>query len=218
MIAPEQAEALIETLHAAHVQMHIHTNGDEASVVAIDAIEKAQSKHYWGDHRHTLQHGQMIDRALFKRMKALGIAANLFANHIWYFGDMHVEKSIGLDRARRMDACRDCLDEGVPLAIHSDAPVTPLAPLFTAWCAVNRMTMSGACLGPEQRITAAEALEAITLGAAYTLKLDHEIGSIEAGKIADFAVLDASPLDVDPMAIKDIAVRAVVSGGRVFET
>ncbi|MEL7462790.1 MAG: amidohydrolase [Pseudomonadota bacterium] len=216
VIAPEQAEALIEALHAAHVQMHIHTNGDEASVVAIDAIEKAQSKHYWGDHRHTLQHGQMIDRALFKRMKALGIAVNLFANHIWYFGDMHVEKSIGLDRARRMDACRDCLDEGVPLAIHSDAPVTPLAPLYTAWCAVNRITMSGACLGPEQRIEPAEALEAITLGAAYTLKLDHEIGSIEAGKIADFAALDASPLDVDPMAIKDIAVKGVVNGGRVF--
>ena len=216
VIAPEQAEDLIEKLHKAHVQMHIHTNGDEASVVAIDAIERAQSLHYWGDHRHTLQHGQMIDRALFKRMKALGIAVNLFANHIWYFGDMHVAKSIGRDRARRMDACRTCLDEGVAMAIHSDAPVTPLAPLFTAWCAVNRITMSGECLGPEQRIEPAEALEALTLGAAYTLKLDHEIGSIEAGKIADFAVLDASPLEVDRMAIKDIRVKGVVSGGRVF--
>lgn len=216
VIAPEQAEELISSLHAAHVQMHIHTNGDEASIVAIDAVEKAQSEHYWGDHRHTLQHGQMIDAAMFARMKALGLCANLFANHIWYFGDMHVAKSIGLDRARRMDACRSCLDAGVPLAIHSDAPVTPLAPLYTAWCAVNRITMSGACLGPEQRITAAEALHAITLGAAYTLKLDHEIGSIQTGKIADFAALDASPLEVDPIAIRDIAVKGVVSGGRVF--
>lgn len=216
VIAPEQAETLIETLHRAHVQMHIHTNGDEASQVAIDAIERAQSLHYWGDHRHTLQHGQMIDAAMFRRMKALGICVNLFANHIWYFGDMHVAKSIGLDRARRMDACRTCLDAGVPLAIHSDAPVTELAPLFTAWCAVNRITMNGTCLGPEQRITPAEALEAITLGAAYTLKLDHEIGSIEAGKIADFAVLGDDPLSVDPMALKDIPVRGVVSGGLVF--
>lgn len=216
VIAPEQARALIRDLHAAHVQMHIHTNGDEASELAIDAVEAAIAAHPWPDHRHTLQHGQMIDRAQFRRMKALGLCANLFANHIWYFGDMHVAKSIGPDRARRMDACRDCLDIGVPLAIHSDAPVTPLAPLGTAWCAVNRLTMSGACLGPEQRIGVMEALEAITLGAAYTLKLDHEIGSIEAGKIADFAVLAEDPLEVAPEALRDVKVRGVVSAGRVF--
>lgn len=216
VIAPEQARGLIRDLHAAHVQMHIHTNGDEASVVAIDAIEAAMAAHNWPDHRHTLQHGQMIDAALFRRMKALGICANLFANHIWYFGDQHVEKTIGEDRAARMDACRSCLDEGVPLAIHSDAPVTPLAPLFTAWCAVNRVTMSGRRLGPEQRISPEEALRAITLGAAYTLKLDGEIGSIEAGKRADFAALGDDPLAVEPMALKDIEVRGVVNGGRVF--
>ncbi|MFV0473254.1 MAG: amidohydrolase [Pikeienuella sp.] len=214
--APEQAEELIIALHKAGVHMHIHTNGDEASVVAIDAVEKAMAEHSWSDHRHTLQHGQMIDRALFKRMKTLGLCANLFSNHIWYFGDMHVAKSIGEDRARRMDACRSALDEGVPLAVHSDAPVTPLAPLFTAWCAVNRITMSGRCLGPEQRITVMEALEAITLGAAYTLKLDHELGSIQTGKIADFAVLGEDPTAIDPMKLKDVPVLGVVSGGRVF--
>lgn len=216
VIAPEQARGLIRDLHAAHVQMHIHTNGDEASVVAIDALEAAISAHPWPDHRHTLQHGQMINAALFRRMKTLGICANLFANHIWYFGDQHVEKTLGEDRAARMDACRSCLDEGVPLAIHSDAPVTPLAPLFTAWCAVNRITMSGRQLGPEQRISVEEALRAITIGAAYTLKLDGEIGSIETGKIADFAVLGDDPTAVEPMALKDVEVRGVVSGGRVF--
>ena len=164
VIAPDQARQLIRDLHAAHVQMHIHTNGDEASEVAIDAIAEAISLHHWPDHRHTLQHGQMIDRAMFKRMRAMGICANLFANHIWYFGDMHATKSIGEDRAARMDACRTALDEGVALTIHSDAPVTPLAPLYTAWVAVNRLTMSGRCLGPEQRISVAEALHAITLG------------------------------------------------------
>ncbi len=215
VIAPEQARALIADLHARHVQMHIHTNGDEASEVAIEAVAEAIAAHPWPDHRHTLQHCQLIDRAQFKRMKALGLCANIFSNHIWYFGDMHVAKSIGTDRARRMDACRTCLDEGVPMAIHSDAPVTPLAPLYTAWCAVNRLTMSGKVLGPEQRIAAAEALFAITLGAAYTLKLDHEIGSIETGKIADFAVLGGDPL-ADPAAMKDVPVKGVVSAGRWF--
>ncbi|MEX2518273.1 MAG: amidohydrolase, partial [Paracoccaceae bacterium] len=216
VIAPEQARALIADLHASHVQMHIHTNGDEAADVAMDAIEAAIAAHPWPDHRHTLQHCQMIDAAGYKRMKSLGLCANVFANHIWYFGDMHIQKSIGEDRARRMDAARSCLDAGVPMAIHSDAPVTPLAPLFTAWSAVNRNTMSGRVLGPEQCITVAEALYAITLGAAYTLRLDHEIGSIQCGKIADFAVLGADPTAVEPMALKDVPVRGVVRGGVPF--
>jgi hypothetical protein len=105
----------------------------------------------------------------------------------------------------------------VPFAIHSDAPVTPIGPLFTAWCAVNRLTASGRVLGAEEKITSADALRAITLGAAYTLKLDHEIGSIETGKRADFAVLEDDPFAVPPEALKDIGVWGTVLGGRIFE-
>ena len=72
-------------------------------------------------------------------------------------------------------------------------------------------------LGPDERITAAQALHAVTLGPAYTLRLDHCIGSIEVGKFADFAVLAQDPLEVDAMAIRDIRVRATVLGGRVFD-
>ena len=91
-------------------------------------------------------------------------------------------------------------------SIHSDAPVTPLAPLFTAWCAINRRTASGLVLGEHERISLNDALYAITLGAAYTLKLDHVIGSIESGKFADFAVLDEDPLLVEPDQLKDIKI------------
>ena len=102
----------------------------------------------------------------------------------------------------------------VPFAIHSDAPVTPLGPLFTAWCAVNRRTAGGRLLGASQCIGVGDALVAITLGAAYTLKLDGEIGSIETGKRADFAVLEADPLEAAPADLKDIGVWGVVSDGR----
>ena len=122
---------------------------------------------------------------------------------------------MGPDRAERLDACSSALDAGVPLAIHSDAPVTPLGPLFTAWCAVNRVTPSGRVLGASERLGVPEALRAITLGAAATLKLDGEVGSIECGKRADFCVLDDDPLAVDPMALKDIRVRATILSGRV---
>ncbi|MEZ5716801.1 MAG: amidohydrolase [Paracoccaceae bacterium] len=212
---PELIHELVEEMQKAGVQMHIHVNGDEASEVSIDAIEAAGRKYPWAGARHVLQHCQMMGADQFRRCADLGICVNVFSNHIWYFGDQHAALTIGEDRALRMDAARSALDEGAHLAIHSDAPVTPLGPLFTAWCAVNRQTMTGRVLGEAQKISVADALYAVTLGAAYTLRMDREIGSIEAGKLADFAVLGEDPLAVAPEALKDVPVLGVVTGGAV---
>ncbi len=213
--APAQIYELCEVMHREGVQMHIHVNGDEAAEVSIAALEAAMRKNPWPGHRHVLQHCQMMGVDQFQRCAELGISANIFANHIWYFGDQHAALTIGEERAQRMDASRSALDAGVNITLHSDAPVTPLAPLFTAWCAVNRQTMSGRILGEAQRISVMEALHAITLGAAHTLKLEAEIGSIEVGKEADFAVLGADPTAVDPLALRDVPVLGTVSGGEV---
>ncbi len=212
---PETIFALCESMQKHGVQMHIHVNGDEASSVTLDALEAAARKHPWAGARHVLQHCQLMGRDQFRRCADLNVCTNIFSNHIYYFGDQHVALTIGKDRAHRMDAARSALDEGLRIALHSDAPVTPLGPLFTAWCAVNRQTMTGQVLGENQCITVDEALYAITLGAAYTLKLDAEIGSIETGKTADFAILDQDPTAVDPTTLKDVGVLGTVSGGHV---
>ena len=68
-------------------------------------------------------------------------------------------------------------------------------------------------LGPHERIGVPDALRAITIEAARQIKLDADIGSIEAGKLADFAVLEDDPLEVDPMALRDIGVWGTVLGG-----
>ncbi|MEM7751174.1 MAG: amidohydrolase family protein, partial [Pseudomonadota bacterium] len=156
------------------------------------------------------------DAAQFRRMKALGMCVNLFPNHHFYWGDQHYEMTVGPERAERMNACATALANDVPMAIHSDAPVTPLGPLFTAWCACNRKTASGRILGERERIDVATALRTITLGAAYTFKMDGEIGSIETGKQADFAVLHDDPTEVSAEALKDVGVWGTVLGGRVF--
>lgn len=214
-MAPEAIHAACEEMQKRGIQMHIHVNGDEAAEVSLDAIEAALSAYPRRGHRHVLQHCQMMDRDLYARASELGCCANIFANHIWFFGDQHAALTLGENRAMRMDAARSALEACVPIALHSDAPVTPLGPLFTAWCAVNRRTMSGRCLGEAQCLTVDEALHAITMGAAYTLKLDAEVGSISVGKRADFAVLGADPTAVDPMALKDVSVLGTVFGGAV---
>lgn len=210
---PEQLKASIDYFHAQGFHLHIHTNGDEATEVALDALDAALERTPRRDHRHTLQHCQMADEAMFRRMANLGVCANLFANHLYYWGDAHRTLTLGPDRAERMDGCATALRLGVPLAVHSDAPITALAPMFTAWCAVNRVTSSGHVLGPNERISVADALRTITLGAAYTLGLDDRIGSIEVGKFADFCVMDDDPTAIDPARLKDVRITGTVLGG-----
>lgn len=214
--APEQLAELYRAALKADVQVHTHTNGDEATEMVLDTLEPALKDVPHPDHRFTLQHCQLADAAQFRRMKALDMCVNLFANHHFYWGDEHYRLTVGPERALRMNACRTALNTGVPMAIHSDAPVTPLGPLFTAWAAVNRITASGRTQGEGEKITVSEALQAITLGAAYTLHMDDEVGSIEVGKKADFAVLEEDPTQVDGADLKDIGVWGTIQGGRVF--
>ncbi|MEM8755102.1 MAG: amidohydrolase, partial [Pseudomonadota bacterium] len=128
-VAPPQLAEIYRGALEAGLMVHTHTNGDEATALAIDTLEAALRAHPSPDHRFTLQHCQLADRAQFRRMAKLGMCVNLFANHHFYWGDEHYRLTVGPDRAERMNACRSALDEGVPMAIHSDAPITPLGPL-----------------------------------------------------------------------------------------
>ncbi len=215
-IAPEQLRQALALALEKDILIHMHTNGDEATQLALDTMRDLSRSHPVADHRFTLQHCQLADEAQFRQISALGMCVNLFANHTYYWGDEHAAQTVGPERAERMNACASAIRNRVPFAIHSDAPITPLGPLFTAWCAVNRITASGRVLGHAQRIGQHDALHAITLGAAYTLKLDHEVGSIEAGKRADFAVLEQDPSTVAPERLKDVPIWGTAQGGRIF--
>ena len=214
--APETFQEAFALALQAGVPVHTHTNGDEATALVLDCMAQALAAHPGRDHRFTLQHCQLADDAQFRRRATLGMGVNLFANHHHYWGDQHFETTVGPERAERMNACRSALDHGVPLAIHSDAPITPLGPLFTSWCAVHRRTASGRVLGERQRITVAEALHAITLGAAHSPGQVGEIGSLECGKRADFCVLDDDPSTAPAEALKTMQPWGTVQGGRVF--
>lgn len=214
---PETLHRLVMDYHQAGHQLHIHTNGDEAVELMLDAIEDAQTLWPRPDHRHTLQHCQFISQAQLRRAARLGVCLNMFANHIYYWGDIHRRKTLGFARSRRLEPLASALRLNIPTAMHSDAPVTPLGPLFTAWCAVQRETASGASLGWEERISVSDALHMITLGAAYTLRLDHLVGSLEVGKYADMVILDEDPQRIPAEQLRNLRVHATIVGGRIHE-
>lgn len=213
LVDPEALPEMVLAYHRAGLTVHAHCNGDLASEAFISAVEAALSAHPRVDHRHTIQHCQLTTAAQYRRMAAAGMSANIFSNHIYFWGDQHREITLGPERTARMDACATAAREGVRFALHCDAPVTPLGGLHLAWAAANRLTASGQVLGEHEHIPVYDALRAVTLDAAYTLRMDHEAGTIESGKRADFAVLDEDPLAVDRAEVKDIPVWGTVIGG-----
>ena len=111
-IAPAQLNDVVAAYHDAGLQLHIHVNGDEASEVTIAALGAAIARKPRPDHRHTLQHLQMADEAQFRRIRALDLCVNLFANHIYHWGDIHHDVTMGPERAHRMDAAGSALAHG----------------------------------------------------------------------------------------------------------
>ena len=217
LTVPAQFKDWLMPFHKAGLNIQCHCNGDKAIDLFLETVEAMLIEVPWLDHRHTVQHCQLTNQAQFRKMKALGVCANIFTNHIWYWGDAHYELTVGPERANRMEPCGTAKRIGVPFSLHSDANVTPLGSLHLMWCAVNRVTPKGRVLGEHEKISAYDALWAVTQDAAYQMHMDHEIGSIECGKFADFAVLDESPLDIDPMKIKDIRVWGTVVGGVKYQ-
>ena len=210
--APQKIREMIRALHPAGVRLHIHVNGDEASELVLQIFEEVVAAS-GPRQRHVLEHAQMMDADQLARAKRLGLVVNFFANHTYYWGDQHRDATVGAEIAARMNPARTALDLGLDVALHSDAPVTPLGPLFCMWCAVNRHTATGRDLGPEQRISPAEALRAVTLAPAIGMGMDDRVGSISPGKYADFTLLDRDPLGVEPMRIRDIRVLGTMLGG-----
>ncbi len=212
-VPPDRLSEMVRNYHAAGINLHLHANGDATIDAVIDAVDHALRHHAWLNHRHTLQHSQITTPAHYRTMARLGMCANIFTNHLWYWGDQHYTSTLGPDRTHNMETCATAAREGVRFSIHSDAPVTPLNQLHTMWCATNRTTPTGRTLGPNETITAYQALAAVTIDAAYQLHLDHKIGSIETGKHADFTVLTTNPLTCDPDHIRDISIWGTVLNG-----
>lgn len=209
--------ALARRYWAAGYQIHVHTNGDEGGRVVLDLLQTLQDEKPRIDPRFTIEHWGYANDGLNRRVAKLGaqVSANPFYLHD--LGDNYAQQGLGFDRAARITPLGGLVRRGVPVALHSDFAMAPAAPLFLAWTAITRQTLSGQVFAPTERLTLEQALKAITIDAAYILRLEDKLGSIEAGKLADFAVLEQDPTQVGAAGLRDIKVWGTVFEGRVFK-
>jgi predicted amidohydrolase YtcJ len=211
----EKLAQRVSEIYAAGHQVAVHVNGDAAIDDFLYAVEVANERFPRTDARPIAVHAQMTREDQLETMHRLGVVPSFFSLHTYYWGDRHREVFIGPERAGRISPTRSARNRGVRFTIHTDAPVVPMNPLLLLWSAIHRRTSSGRELGAEQRISPDEALRATTIDAAWQLFEESERGSIEVGKLADFAVLDTDPCE-QPEALREARVTATyVSGAQV---
>jgi predicted amidohydrolase YtcJ len=211
----EQLDAQVSKYHRLGYQVVVHANGDFAIESVLSAMEKCQAEYPRQDHRHMIIHCQMATDDQLARISKMGIILSFFVNHVHIYGDRHANQFIGPERASRIDPLGASLRAGVRFTLHSDNPVCRVSPLDSMHNAVNRLTSSGRLLGPEQRISAYDALKAYTSDAAYCSFEENIKGTITPGKLADFVVLAQNPLEVEKEKIKEIQILSTIMGGEV---
>jgi predicted amidohydrolase YtcJ len=195
-------------------QIHVHTNGDGGAKLVLDTLQKLLDEKPRADHRYTIEHYGYADDGTSRRIAKLGaqVSANPFYLHD--LGDRYAASGLGADRASRIAPLGGLVRRNVPVGLHSDFPMAPAEPLFLAWTAASRETMSGKVFAPTERLTLDQALRAVTIDAAYMIGMENELGSIEAGKLADFAVLDKDPYEVGVEGLRGIKVWGTVFEGQ----
>jgi len=216
MMSPEVLADGVRTFWDAGYRIHVHVNGDGGVDSVLDALAASLDRKPRFDHRFALHHMGFSTTAQTRRMAALGAVASVNPYFIHALSDSYSILGLGPERASQIVRAGSMVRAGIPVSLHSDFMMAPTEPLFLAWCAANRLTRSGRTASPSECLTVEQALRGITIDAAHALGMDHEIGSIVAGKKADFTVLEQDPFEAGAKGLKDIPVWGTVFEGDVF--
>ena len=194
-------------------QIHIHQNGDAGLDRLLATLKKNLDDNPRADHRTTVVHFGYSAKDQLEKMKELGVVVSANPYYVTALSDLYSRKGVGYERSQEMVRLGDAIKEGIKVALHSDMPMAPASPLMLMHSAVNRDNFAGKVAGPNQRISKIEALRAVTINAAYVLRLEKMYGSIEIGKYANFTVLNRNPLIINSNEIKNIKILGTVSKG-----
>ena len=194
-------------------QIHIHQNGDAGLDRLLETLKKNLDRNPRMDHRTTVVHFGYSAKDQLKRMKELGVVVSANPYYVTALSDLYSRKGVGYKRSQEMVRLGDAIKSGIKVALHSDMPMAPASPLMLMHAAVNRDNFAGKIAGPNQRISKIEALKAVTINAAYILRLEKMYGSIEVGKYANFTALNQNPLMIKDNQIKDIEILGTVLKG-----
>jgi predicted amidohydrolase YtcJ len=213
----DEVDTLVLSAHQRDLQVAIHCLGNWAVEQALHAFEKAQKAYPRADPRFRIEHFILPTLAQLKRAQSLGVVAVVQPPFIFTNGDRFARRAEEIGGDVRAMPLQSMLSAGMLVAATSDAPCAPVEPLLGLYAMVTRRTRSdGPPVAPDEAVTPLEGLRMYTLNAAYAMRRDTEVGSLEPGKRADMVVLSHDPTAVDAAFIRDIAVEQTYVEGQLL--
>lgn len=210
-------EAMVRNYVAQGWQMTIHTQGDRTIDMVLDLLEDILCVAPCPDHRFRLEHCALMRDDQIARCMELGVLGSFFINHITHWGAPIEDVLFGPDRAAHYVPAGSAAKAGMRISLHADTPMTDPSCLELMQAAMTRIAGHGRCVGPNERMSAMDALKAVTIDAAFQIKKEDVLGSITPGKHADFVVLAKNPLKIPAEKLRDIQVEQTwLAGGKVW--
>lgn len=198
-------------------QVSTHAIGDRGNRMVLDAYEAALKNTPRTDHRFRIEHAQILSGQDIPRFAKLGLIPSMQTTH--QISDMPwAESRVGPERIRGAYAWRSLLDTGVIIANGTDAPVEAVNSLRTFHSAIARQNEANQPPGgwyPDQRMNRDEALKSMTIWAAKANFQENVLGSISAGKYADFVLMDRDWMAAEPEAIMGTKILATYLDGKL---
>ena len=195
----------------------IHANGDAAIDNTLDACQAMVDAGVdMSRVRARIEHCSILHDDQISRMKELEAYPSFLIGHVHWWGVAMRDEVFGEEKAQLLDRCRSVEEAGVGFTLHSDFQVTDPDPLHMIEMAVTRKTWKEPdyVLAPQETISVESAIRAVTIESAFQLFSDHEVGSLEPGKLADMVILEHDPRDVPQDEIKNIRVLETWMDGR----
>ncbi|WP_235842015.1 amidohydrolase [Neobacillus fumarioli] len=217
--SPETLKKQVVDADKEGFSIRFHAIGDGAIRLALDAYEQAQKINGKRDSRHSVEHVEVIHPDDIHRFKELGVTVSMQPDHFAMSERGVYTERIGYEREKHVFAIHTLKETGANLAFGTDFPIDILNPLLQIYRAVTRIDSSGKNVShPHERITLADALKAYTSGSAYGTFREHELGTLEVGKLADIAVLERNLFDIPVEEIQKTKVQlTIVDGNVVFD-
>ena len=214
LLDQESLNKIYKKLVENHIKVWTHANGDNGIDMVVEAVKAAGGKK--GDGRRDIVvHSQVMRLYQLDRYVELGLSPSFFTNHVYFWGDVHIE-NLGEELAAGISPMNSANKKGIVTTNHTDFSITPLNPFMTMWTATNRKTKNGKILGESERVSNLDALKAITINAAWQLGEENSKGTLESGKIADLVILNKNPLETPKENLLDLKVIETIKNGKTI--
>jgi predicted amidohydrolase YtcJ len=206
---PDEIAELVKSAHNQNLQVAVHAIGDLAIEYAINAIQEALRGRPTKNHRHRIEHCEILSAQQIERLEQLRIVAAMQPNFVgeWSNPEGMYESRLGKRRLRVNNPYRALLDEGVIVCFGSDG--MPFDPLYGIWSALNHPVR-------HSRITLEEAVRCYTLNSSYASFNENQVGSIEPGKLADITVFDKDLTKIQDETMRETKVYLTMVGGKIL--